>query len=127
MTLQTFLKSKKIEKITSEKISWWVKEKKNYLKTKIDKIRENTDKELEDKLSVCVNKLLEWKVNILNTLLDRVDTIKEFSNDKTKYTWFITQELISINNVIKTELWEASEIKKLESGDWWFSIVIIPK
>jgi len=125
ITLTAFLKNEKIKSISKQNTSWWVKEKKQYLKEILLKARENTDKEVTDNLNIAVNKLLEWKVKILNTLLKRVDNLTDIV-DKKWYNWMTTQELISINSLIKTELGEASEIKKIEWWAWtWFSIMII--
>ena len=123
--LVKFLEDEWIKKYSKANIANWVKDKKEYLKKILEESVEKTDEDIKKQLDITTNKLLEWKVKILNTLLKRVDNITE-SVDKKVYNWFTTQELIQINSLIKTELWEASEIKKIEWWTGWFSIVIIP-
>jgi len=126
MTFSLFLEKEWITKYSLNKTKWWVKEKKEYIKNKLKEKREETDKVIEEQLKITVNNLLKGKVKILETLLNRVDNITKLV-DKKGYNWNLTQELININSVIKTELWEASNIQKVE---WWwegFSIMIIPK
>jgi SPX domain protein involved in polyphosphate accumulation len=124
-TFAQFLIDEKIKTYSKEKVSWWVKQKKSYIQDRLNEARKNVDKDVEDELEITANKLMKAKIDIIEELIDRVWDIKKLK--KSKKNWFTTTELIQINTLIKTELWEASDIKKIEWGEWLFTISIIPK
>ncbi len=124
-TFRKFLIDEKITKYSHNQTQWWVKQKKQYIQDRLNEARKNVDKDVEENLEISVNKLMQAKVDIIEDLIDRVWDIKKMK--KTKKNWYTTSELIQINGLIKTELWEASDIKKIEWGEWLFTISIIPK
>jgi len=121
---QDFLKSEKVDTFSKTKTQGWVKEKQNYIKTKINERKDEIDKKIGDKIVIATERLLNSKILIFETLIKRATIISK-EVDEEYYDWACTYELKEILNMIRTEVGEVSEIKKVEWNISWFSISIV--
>lgn len=119
-----------IKEITTKykrKTKWWAEEKKDFIKNTLEWAKSSLKAQMWEAYKIPVEKLNILKKSVFDILLARISHISqkvkieidpETGEKNMVVLWDIpTKELIDILKVVKTELWEATNINQSQMWD----------